>query len=97
MGTFQFIKNTRTATAEDVALYHLHIHPRVVSQDLNTLMPLERLRALERRGEIGCSAPRHYSYMGYILQPQVLLEETVPAMIEHMRRDGVNVVVLVPG
>jgi len=87
----------RTATAEDVALYHLHIHPGVVGQDLNTLMPLERLLELERRGEIGCSAPRHYSYMGYILQPQVLLEETVPAMIEHMRRDGVNVVVLVPG
>lgn len=28
----------RTATAEDVKLYHLHIHPRVVEHDLNTVM-----------------------------------------------------------
>jgi hypothetical protein len=87
----------RTATAEDVHLYHLHIHPRVVEQDLNTLMPLQRLLALEDGGEIGRSATHHYSFMGYILEPQVLLEESTPAMIRHMKQDGVNVVVLVPG
>ena len=78
-------------------LYHLHIHPRVVEQDLNTVLPLQRLLELEDRGEIGRSAAHHYSFMGYILQPQVLLEESTPAMIRHMKRDGVNVVVLVPG
>jgi len=87
----------RTATAQDVKLYHLHIHPRVVEKDLNTLMPLERLLTLEANGEIGRSAAHHYSFMGYILQPQVLLEQSAPAMIERMKRDGVNVVVLVPG
>ncbi|MEJ2212350.1 MAG: glycine/sarcosine/betaine reductase selenoprotein B family protein [Anaerolineae bacterium] len=87
----------RTATADDVRLYHLHIHPRVVEQDLNTLMPLQRLLALEAQGEIGQSAAHHYSFMGYILQPQALLEQSTPAMIERMKGDGVNAVVLVPG
>jgi D-proline reductase (dithiol) PrdB len=87
----------RTATAEDVSLYHLHIHPHVVEQDLNTLLPLQRLLELEDGGEIGRSAAHHYSFMGYILQPQALLEESTPAMIHHMKREGVNVVVLVPG
>jgi D-proline reductase (dithiol) PrdB len=87
----------RTATAEDVALYHLHIHPRVVEQDLNTLLPLQRLLELEDGREIGRSATHHYSFMGYALQPQALLEESTPAMIQHMRRDGVNAVVLIPG
>lgn len=87
----------RTATGEDVKLYHLHIHPRVAEQDLNTILPLQRLLELEDRGEIGRSAAHHYSFMGYILQPQVLLQESTPAMIRHMKRDGVNVVVLVPG
>lgn len=87
----------RTATAEDVALYHLHIHPRVVEQDLNTLLPLQRLLELEDSGEIGSSAARHYSFMGYILEPEVLLAESAPAIIRHMKQDGVNVVVLVPG
>jgi D-proline reductase (dithiol) PrdB len=87
----------RTATGEDVKLYHLHIHPRVAEQDLNTILPLQRLLELEDRAEIGRSAAHHYSFMGYILQPQVLLQESTPAMIRHMKRDGVNVVVLVPG
>ena len=87
----------RTATEQGVKLYHLHIHPRVAEQDLNTLLPLQRLLELEERGEIGRSAAHHYSFMGYILQPQALLEESVPAMIEHIRRDGVDLVILVPG
>jgi D-proline reductase (dithiol) PrdB len=87
----------RTATAKDVALYHLHIHPRVVEQDLNTLLPLQRLLELGEGGEIGRSAAHHYSFMGYILEPRTLLEESTPAMIQHMKRDGVNAVVLIPG
>jgi D-proline reductase (dithiol) PrdB len=86
----------RTATAKDVTLYHLHIHPRVVEQDLNTLLPLQRLLELEDGGEIGCSAAHHYSFMGYCLEPQVLLDESTPAMIEQMKQDGVNAVVLIP-
>jgi hypothetical protein len=87
----------RTVSAEDVRLYHLHIHPQVVEQDLNTLLPLQRLLELEAHGEIGRSAANHYSFMGYILQPQTLLEDSVPSMIRRMKRDGVNVVILIPG
>jgi D-proline reductase (dithiol) PrdB len=87
----------RTATANDVKLYHLHIHPRVVEQDLNTLLPLQRLLELEDGAEIGRAAAHHYSFMGYILQPEVLLEDSTPAMIRHMIQDGVDVVALVPG
>jgi len=87
----------RTAKEDDVRLYHLHIHPRIAEEDLNTFFPLQRLSELESSGEIGRSADNHYSYMGYNLQPQALLKESVPAMIEQMKQDGVNVVVLIPG
>jgi D-proline reductase (dithiol) PrdB len=86
----------REATTEDVTLYHLHVHPRLAEQDINTFFPLQRLLELEGCGEIGRSATHHYSFMGYILQPEVLLEESVPAMIRQMEQDGVDVVVLVP-
>lgn len=86
----------RQATEEDVSLYHLHVNPRIAEQDLNTFFPLRRLLELEASGEIGRSAPRHYSFMGYILQPEVLLEESAPAMIQHMKEDGVDLVVLIP-
>ena len=85
-----------TATGNDVRLYHMHVDPRLAEEDLNTFFPLQRLLELGEAGEIGCPAANHYSFMGYVLQPQVLLQESVPAMIQHMRQDGVDVVVLVP-
>lgn len=86
-----------TATGADVQLYHLHMNPRLVTQDLNTLLPLQPLQALVASGAVGRGATSHYSYMGYLLQPEVLLAESVPAMIRQMKDEGVNVVVLVPG
>jgi D-proline reductase (dithiol) PrdB len=87
----------RDVDPKEIALYHLHISKKVVERDINTLIPLERLLELEKEGGIGQAAPRHYSYMGYILRPQMLLEETLPAMIKQMKQDQVDVVLLVPG
>ena len=86
----------RTATAHDVGVYHLHIDPSFALQDLNCLLPLQRLLELEEAKVIGRSALHHYSFMGYILEPKTLLEESVPAIIRHLRDDQVDVVVLVP-
>jgi D-proline reductase (dithiol) PrdB len=86
----------KTATENDVRLYHMHIDPHPAQQDLNCLFPLARLKELERLGEIGASAEQHFSMMGYILQPETLLRETVPAMIHDLRAERADVVVLVP-
>ncbi len=86
----------RTSTEEDVRLYHLHVDPRPVEEDLNCLFPLQRLLELEERGEIGRSAACHYSIMGYILQPETLLEKSTPEMIGLLQGEEVDAVVLVP-
>lgn len=87
----------RTTTTGDVNLYHLHMNPRLVEEDINTLFPAERLLEFEYRGEIARSAEHHYSYMGYILDPQQLLQETAPAIIQQLQEDEVDIVLLVPG
>jgi D-proline reductase (dithiol) PrdB len=86
----------KDATQEQVRLYHMHIDPAYAEQDLNCLFPLQRLQELESSGRIGRVSPRHYSIMGYILNPQVLLRETVPALIRNLKEDLADVVVLVP-
>jgi D-proline reductase (dithiol) PrdB len=86
----------KTATREEVEIYHLHIDPSFARQDLNCLLPLDRLDELEEAGEIGRSASRHYSFMGYILDPADLLQDSTPAIIQHLREDQVDVVLLVP-
>jgi D-proline reductase (dithiol) PrdB len=85
-----------TATEEDIEVYHLHVDPRFAKEDLNCLLPLQRLKELEESGEIGISAPSHYSFMGYIMDPEELLEKTAPAIIRNLQEDEVDVVVLVP-
>lgn len=54
----------RTATEQDIVVYHQHINRSFAQQDLNCLLPLQRLLELEQSGEIGRSAPSHYSTMG---------------------------------
>ena len=76
-----------TATSPDVQLYHLHITP-LAEQDLNCLFPLQRLQEVAQAGDIGRVAPRHYSIMGYILRPEQLLAETVPAIIRDLKEES---------
>jgi D-proline reductase (dithiol) PrdB len=86
----------KTASQDEVRLYHLHIDPSYAMQDLNCLFPTQRLQEMEASGRIGQVSPRHYSIMGYILNPERLLSETAPALIQHLKEDQADVVVLVP-
>ena len=86
----------RDTSGTDVRLYHLHIDNRYAEQDLDCALPLTRLAELEKAGEIGSSAPSHYSLMGYILEPEVLLERSTPEMIRRLQDDRVDLVLLAP-
>ena len=86
----------RTVRTGDVQVCHLHINAGFAQQDLNSVLPVERLEELAGLGEIGAPAPSHYSYMGYTLRPERLLRESVPGMVRQLREEHVDVVVLVP-
>jgi len=83
-------------TEQDVRLYHMHIDPRFGQADLDVVLPMRRLTELAREGIVGQPAPRHYSLMGYILDPTVLIGTTAPAIADRMRADAVDAVALVP-
>jgi D-proline reductase (dithiol) PrdB len=85
-----------TATEKDVGVYHLHINPEFAKQDLNSVLPLQRLDALVAEGVVGRSADEHYSFMGYILDEEELLQKSVPQIIAGLQNQGVDAVILVP-
>jgi D-proline reductase (dithiol) PrdB len=85
-----------TARTEDVRVYHMHIDPGLAEQDINCLLPIERLEELAEMRKVGRAASSHYSFMGYLLDPRELLEKSIPSIIEHLRADAVDVVVLAP-
>jgi len=86
----------RSATEQDVEVYHLHINHKYVLQDLNCQLPLRQLEAMEAAGEVGRAADSHYSIMGYLLQPEAMLQESIPAIVRRLKDERVDVVVLVP-
>ena len=65
-------------------------------EDRNLVFPLERLRELVDRGEVGSLNHRHFSFMGSISAPSRLIAEKAPAVAADLRLDNVEAVLLVP-
>ena len=63
-------------------------------QDLNTIMPLDRLEEMASDGEIGSVAEDHYTFMG-AADPNDM-EKSAIEVAARMRADNVNTVFLIP-
>jgi D-proline reductase (dithiol) PrdB len=64
--------------------------------DVNLAFPLDRFRELESRGEIGALNHRHFSFMGSIVGPRRLIDETAPQVARALAEDRVDAVFLTP-
>jgi D-proline reductase (dithiol) PrdB len=84
------------STAADVRLYHLHVDSQFALADLDVVLPMRRLAELASAGFVGRPAPTHYSMMGYILDPQELVEKTAPEIATSMHRERVDAAALFP-
>lgn len=67
-----------------------------VRSDVNLAFPLDRFRELESRGVIGALNHRHFSFMGSIVGPRRLIDETAPQVARMLAEDGVDVAFLTP-
>lgn len=67
-----------------------------LAADTNLAFPLDRFRELEARSIIGQLNHRHFSFMGSIVGPRMLIEETAPQVARMLREDGVDVAFLTP-
>jgi D-proline reductase (dithiol) PrdB len=69
---------------------------RGVEADPNLAFPLDRFRELEQTGQIGRLNHRHFSFMGSIIGPRPLIEQSAPEVARLLRADGVEAVFLTP-
>ena len=67
-----------------------------IEADRNLAFPLDRFRELAAQGVIGALNHRHFSFMGSIVGPRRLIDETAPQVAELLRADGVDAVFLTP-
>jgi D-proline reductase (dithiol) PrdB len=69
---------------------------RFAKEDTNVNLPLDRLREMAAAGEIGSVAPNTHVLMGLVVNVAPLLNDTIPALIQKLRADDVEAVLLVP-
>lgn len=84
------------ASSRKLRFSHVGYDTRRAEADPDVVFPLALLRRLAAEGEIGELAPRAFSFMGYIPEPQPLLEQTAPAVARQLLADAVDLVLLVP-
>ena len=65
-------------------------------RDLNISYPIDRLRELVARGELGGLAPHGYSFMGAQRELTKIANETGPEVASRLRADGADVALLTP-
>ena len=86
-----------SATA-DIVQSHFSIgfDRTAIYRDINITFPMDRVRELAERGVIGAVAPNHYSFMGALRDCTVVAEQTGPEVAQHLKSEGVDLVLLTP-
>ena len=87
-----------TSRQDEIIQSHASIgFDRVPAQrDLNVVLPLDRLRELVARRELGLLGPNCYSFMGAQRDWTRIETETAPEVARRLRDEGVDVVLLTP-
>jgi D-proline reductase (dithiol) PrdB len=67
-----------------------------IMRDLNVSFPIDRLRELVARGELGGLGPRHYSFMGAQREVSRIERETGPEVGRRLRAEGVELAFITP-
>lgn len=81
----------------DVGMAHLHVNNDDVLDDHNVALPTDVLAGLVNDGVVGSSTDRHLSVMGYQQAGlDVWRTETAPALIEVLRDERADGIVLAP-
>jgi D-proline reductase (dithiol) PrdB len=84
--------------ARDLQLSHFspNFDRTGIIQDLDVVYPVDRLHEMAAAGEIGSVNERHFSFMGAQIEFSSMIQDTGPAVAQHLADDGVDVVLLTP-
>ena len=82
--------------ASDIDVNHLHINTAHILADINVMLPLARMEEMSNEGVIGSLASTAYSFYGFQWQKTDFLKTAIAPMIEKMKSESVDAVLLTP-
>lgn len=86
----------RETTEEEIEVNHLHINTNYIKQDINVILPLNRMEEFEREKIIGRFALSAYSFYGFQWENTEFLKEAVEPISKKMKSEGVEAVLMTP-
>ena len=89
-------KIPRNTTINDLSISHPHYEHSYVKKDLNCAFPLELLADLEKEGEIGSLAETNYSFMGYCLKIEELINQSALEVASQLKDENIDAAILAP-
>jgi D-proline reductase (dithiol) PrdB len=95
-GDLSFREIPSQIEAEDLRFAARGYDPTAAQSDLNSLLPLGRLFEFESNGIIGQLNPVFWSCCGFIPNAARFTEETIPRLVERVKRYEVQAALLIP-
>lgn len=94
--TFREISSN--CSVEDLIITHNYYDHSDADKDINIVFPIERIWELKESGEIGEINHRHFSFMGHIREQHIdmLINSTAPVIVQYLKEDSVDIVILSP-
>ena len=86
----------RDTKSSEIDVNHLHINTDYIKEDINVILPLQRMIEFEAEGIIGNLAPTSYSFYGFQLESSEFLTTAISPMADKMKKEGVEAVLLTP-
>lgn len=82
----------------DLTITHDYYDHKDADKDINIVLPIERIKDLEKTGDIGSVNSRHFSFMGHITLPYIetLINKTAPIVAKKLKSDNVDIAILTP-
>ena len=81
---------------ERLRIAHTHYEHAHAETDSNVVLPIWHFQELALQGVIGRLYPWTYSFMGYLPEPQPLVNEVTPLVARRLAADGVHAAFLTP-
>ena len=82
---------------ERLKLHHNYFDHRDARKDINCIYPVDRLQELAQEGTTGALVPEVITLgMGRLYKRTALQQETVPKIVEILKEQGTDAVLLVP-
>ena len=81
----------------DLKASHAHVDTAPANEDINCVLPLDRLREFAEAGRIGRVAPTHYGIMGFCPPVERMRDEVGLQIARRLKEEAVDAVLLVAG